>query len=382
MRITRKFIQLTRRTYPYGTEKLLEHYLPEGYEVDNYGNYFLQIGDEPTTMFTCHLDTAAHGIQRVSHVFDKNLIKTDGTSILGADDKAGMVVLLYMIEQKVPGLYFFFLGEERGCIGSGMASKDFVSIFPYIRKVVSFDRRGTTSVITHQMSGRCCSDEFAEALSDELNSADISFRYCPDDTGIYTDSAEFVEIVAECTNISVGYQNEHTVREVQDIDHLIKLCKACVKIDWESLPVSREPGEDDWGYPNYGESNRYALDGSFADDFDFDWADQDLEYKEENTTYVNYDGNRSKKVFIATSRINYEKDQIHKMLKIQGYGPSRILWDGSTCYAQESEEGLVYVGSRSELIEFIPELAEIPSYYMKDEIPKKLDRVTAGAFFK
>jgi len=380
MRITRKFLQLTRRTYPYGTERLLEHQLPEGYELDNFGNYFLQIGDEPTTMFTCHLDTAAHGVQRVNHVFDRNLIKTDGTSILGADDKAGMVVLLYMIEQKVPGLYYFFLGEERGCIGSGMAAKDFVSIFPYIRKVVSFDRRGKSSVITHQMSGRCCSDEFAEALSEKLNDVELSFTYSPDDTGIYTDSAEFVEIVAECTNISVGYQNEHTSSELQDIDHLIKLCKACVKIDWETLPVSREPGEDDWGYPDYGASNRYAVDGSFGDDLD--WNDEDLDFKEENTTYINYDGNRSKKVYISTSRINYEKDLIHKMLKIQGYGASRILWDGSTCYAQESEEGVVYVGSRNELIEFIPELEEIPTYYIKDELPKNIDKISAGMFFK
>ena len=39
-------------------------------------------------------------------------------TILGADDKAGMVILLYMIEKKIPGLYYFFIGEEVGCIGS------------------------------------------------------------------------------------------------------------------------------------------------------------------------------------------------------------------------------------------------------------------------
>lgn len=372
MRILRKFVKLTKRTYPYGTETLLEKHLPEGYELDNFGNYFLQIGDTPTTMFTCHLDTAAHGVQKVNHVFDGNLVKTDGTSILGADDKAGMVVLLYMIEQKVPGLYYFFLGEERGCIGSGMAAKDFVQIFPYITKVVSFDRRGTKSVITHQMSGRSCSNEFADALSEKLNQVEPSFKYSPDDTGIYTDSAEFVEIVAECTNISVGYQNEHTVNEVQDIAHLAKLCKACTKIDWESLPVSREPGEDDWGYPNYGRSSNYGygMDGGIYEDDDLDWDMDDHVYTEENHTWINYDGNGSKKAYIAQSRINYEKELINKMLKNQGYNPGRILWDGSTCYIQESAEGVIYVGSRSELLDFIPELLEIPNYYLKYSLSK------------
>lgn len=376
MRITRKFIQLTRRTYPYGTERLLESQLPEGYIEDKFGNYLLQIGDNPTTMFTCHLDTASHDVRRVNHVFDKNLIKTDGTSILGADDKAGMVVLLYMIEQKVPGLYYFFLGEERGCIGSGMVADTFSLIFPHITKIVSFDRRGKTSVITHQMSGRSCSDEFAEALSDELNLAEPTFKYKPDDTGIYTDSAEFVEYVCECTNISVGYQNEHTVSEVQDIDHLIKLCKACVKIDWESLPVFREAGEDDWGYPRGDYSfNRYDLDGSFGidEDEDDDYYSGLLDtYKEENTTYINYDGNKSRKVYISTSRINYEKDLIFKMLKTQGYGVKLLTWDGSACYIEEvPNSGLEYVGSRSELIEFIPELAEIPCDQIREELPKK-----------
>lgn len=369
MRILRKFIKLTKRTYPYGTETLLERHLPENYEVDSFGNYFLQIGDEPTTMFTCHLDTAAQGIQRVNHVFDGNLVRTDGTSILGADDKAGMVVLLYMIEKNVPGLYYFFLGEERGCIGSGMAAKDFTQIFPYITKVVSFDRRGTTSVITHQMSGRSCSDEFAEALSKELNFVEPTFKYKPDDTGIYTDSAEFVDIVEECTNISVGYQNEHTTSELQNIEHLRKLCKACTQIDWESLPVSREPGENDWS--NYGQVDYgYGLDGGMYDDTDDDFH-EDFIYKEENFAYINYDGNGQKKAYIAQSRINYEKDLIHKMLKNQGFSPSRILWDGSTCYIQETADGLLYVGSRNELIDFLPELQEIPQYYIKQSLDNK-----------
>ena len=98
MRITRKFLQLTKKTYPYGTESQLESYLPQGYTKDEFGNYYILIGDNPSTMFTCHLDTACSTQSDIKHVFkDKDLVTTDGTTVLSADDKAGMTVILYMI---------------------------------------------------------------------------------------------------------------------------------------------------------------------------------------------------------------------------------------------------------------------------------------------
>ena len=168
MRITKKFLQLTRFTYPHGTELGLLKNLPNGYQEDGHGNYYLLIGEKPSTMFTCHLDTADRTQTRVNHVFDGNMIRTDGTSILGADDKAGMTVISYMISKGIPGLYYFFIGEERGCVGSSRLSKVWNSRpeSSYITKCISFDRRGTDSVITEQLYGVCCSLEFAKDLSD------------------------------------------------------------------------------------------------------------------------------------------------------------------------------------------------------------------------
>ena len=100
MRITKKFLALTRLTYPHGKERGLLQQLPEGYQEDGMGNYYIQIGDT-NTMFTCHLDTADRVQTSVKHVFDGTIIRTDGSSILGADDKAGMTVMLYMIKNKV-----------------------------------------------------------------------------------------------------------------------------------------------------------------------------------------------------------------------------------------------------------------------------------------
>jgi putative aminopeptidase FrvX len=117
MNIKEKFLQLTSRTYPHGTEQDVFPFLCPGLKVDEFGNLFIKIG-ESDVMFTSHLDTATSALTEVNHVFDGNIIKTDGKSILGADDKAGVVIMLNMIEHKIPGLYYFFLGEEVGCVGS------------------------------------------------------------------------------------------------------------------------------------------------------------------------------------------------------------------------------------------------------------------------
>jgi len=272
MDIRKKFLKLTKRTYPYGTEPQLLSFLPHGYFKDRHGNYFYKIGNSRTA-FTCHLDTACSTQVTVNHKIDKNIISTDGKSILGADDKAGMTILLYMIEKKVPGLYCFFIGEEVGCIGSGKSCED--SVWIHYDRMISFDRRGTKSVITFQSSKRCCSDEFATKLSEELNKYGLSMS--PDDTGVYTDSAEFTGVIPECTNISVGYYKEHTHFEHQDIDHLIKLAVATTKVDWENLPVKRDYkkveyksySHKSYGYSSYDHEYGYGVSKSY--DYNDEW---------------------------------------------------------------------------------------------------------------
>lgn len=274
MNIKKTFLKLTRKTYPYGFEDQLINYLPSGYFKDAHGNYFYKIGNSKTA-FTCHLDTACKTQVNVIHKFEKNIISTDGKSILGADDKAGMTVLLYMIHKRVPGLYCFFIGEEVGCIGSGKASDD--TMFLDYDRMISFDRRGTKSVITFQSSKRCCSDVFAESLSREFNKH--SLNMAPDNTGVYTDSAEFTHVIPECTNISVGYYKEHTHMEHQDIDHLVTLCLATVKIDWESLPVKRDPKKVEYKSYSYGSYTDKSW-GSY---------DYEKEYKKYESGFSTYD---------------------------------------------------------------------------------------------
>jgi hypothetical protein len=208
--------------------------------------YVVEVGIS-RTMFSAHVDTVHRedGKQRV--LFDKkhnNYYKNDGKP-LGADDTAGCWVMLEMIDAEVPGVYVFHTGEECGGIGSTYIAahhKDFLSRFD---RAIAFDRRGSTSVITHQGWGRCASNDFAEALSDELNK-NPECMYLPDDTGIFTDTANYIDDIPECTNISCGYASEHSSDETLHVPTVMHLRDACLLVDWENLPVIRKPGELDY----------------------------------------------------------------------------------------------------------------------------------------
>jgi len=239
------FISLVTETYPYGHEEEVHKYLTPGLSQDKHGNLYKVIGNADTA-FTCHLDTASRTKESVGLIeFEKDgdtFIKTNGKTILGADDKSGVTVLMYMIAHNIPGVYWFFIGEERGGLGSRAAVKD-IDQYPFmkgIKKVVSFDRRNYYSVITSQMGVDCCSNEFGLSLCSELNKHGMEMKLDP--TGVFTDSANFIDDVPECTNVSVGYFDEHRTTEMQNISHLERLCKACVSVDWANLVVKRSIG--------------------------------------------------------------------------------------------------------------------------------------------
>jgi hypothetical protein len=373
MNIIETFLRLTSRTYPHGSEQELFDFLPDYLDYDEFGNRYIQVGDSTSVMFTSHLDTATSQKCAVNHVIDGKVCKTDGKSILGADDKAGVTIMLWMIFNKIPGLYYFFLGEEVGCVGSkALANKLKLQKIEGITKVISFDRRGFDSVITYQASSRCCSDKFAQALADSLNSKNKLFSYKPDPTGIWTDSAQFVKIYSECTNISVGYKSEHTNSESQDLDHLEQLADACLLVDWEALPVERDPSVvdyrsrygdwDDWDYDygyrsytprytggTYSQSRNYMqpLDSQiwFYDDL-FSYVSA-VTFKKGTKTLIDVD--------FSEERLDYEKVKIADFLASIEVEYDSFTWDGLNLVVKSSPNNDV-ICLRDELSPYIKTL--------------------------
>jgi hypothetical protein len=196
--------------------------------------------NEHKTLFVSHVDTVHRktGANKIRKT--KTMWYADGAA-LGADDGVGCALLMHLLHAGVPGYYVFTQGEEVGGIGAKHLAREYPQLLAEFDRAIAFDRRGTDSIISHQGWGRCCSDAFAQGLADALNAGCDEFMYSPDDTGVYTDTAEFVDIIPECTNISCGYDYEHSDREQLDIDHFDRLAAAVIAIDWDGLPTERDP---------------------------------------------------------------------------------------------------------------------------------------------
>ncbi|WP_162854727.1 M28 family peptidase [Sphingobium estronivorans] len=226
-----------------------------GMTTDAFGNRMLAIGDSPRVMWSCHVDTvAARGGQQDVGIDERGIVSLcDGKPgmSLGADDGAGVWIMLNMIAADRPGLYLFHRGEERGCLGSHWIQRNNSGLLKGLDAAIAFDRAGFDDVITHQSYGRTCSDAFAVSLASALNDLNQDFRYAPDDTGVFTDTNEYAGIIPECTNLSVGYHGQHGPRETLDVDHCEKLLAAMLKLDASLLVIGRDPSvqEDDrWGW--------------------------------------------------------------------------------------------------------------------------------------
>ncbi|HTG71463.1 MAG TPA: M20/M25/M40 family metallo-hydrolase [Candidatus Udaeobacter sp.] len=79
----------------------------------------------PTIFFTCHMDTVTPGVGIKPQLDADGYIRSDGTTILGADDKAGISAIFEAIrvvkEQSIPHgriQFVITVGEESGLLGA------------------------------------------------------------------------------------------------------------------------------------------------------------------------------------------------------------------------------------------------------------------------
>lgn len=242
-----------------GEERFIDLYMQDMTEIQNKAGEVLaftkSVGEFNGVLWSCHIDTVHKSanneiFQKVLYDTEMDIMYVEDADCLGADDGAGVWLMLEMIEAGVPGQYIFHRGEEKGCWGSSQIAEEHHEWLEQFTHAIAFDRRGTQSIITHQRYGRCCSEKLANHLGSLLN-----LGHEPDDTGIYTDTAEYQGIIPECLNISVGYEGEHGKGEMLDVGYLKRLRDAMLTltgVDIKNLPVDREPSKDDWGSSYFG----------------------------------------------------------------------------------------------------------------------------------
>lgn len=230
-----------------------------GCTVDKAKNRIVRIGTAPI-LWSSHTDTVHKTDGKQKLLYGAGLLTlADGEkrNCLGADDSAGVWLMRQMILRGVEGLYIFHAGEEVGGIGSSYIADHTPGILDGIKYAIAFDRKGTNGVITEQFFSPCCSDKFAQQLCDLL-----SMGHVLDNTGTFTDTHNYVAIIPECTNLSVGYSGAHSASEALNVPYIAALLERLCTVDFTNLVAYRTPappidytcapGDDYWS--RYGDT--------------------------------------------------------------------------------------------------------------------------------
>ena len=266
--------------------KFIRRFLePLGCKPDGYGNMILRIGTAPI-LWSSHTDTVhSQGGRQAIVVTPDNVARAGVHNCLGADCTTGVWLMTEMIKDGVEGLYVFHREEEVGGNGSEYIRTKTPELLADIQYAIAFDRYGDSSIITHQWGGRSASQSFAYSLADVLGWSGLDFK--PDSGGTFTDTANYVDVIPECSNISVGYYGQHTKRESQDLEFADRLLETILGADFTRLVADRTPAkasyydDDAWdtGKP-YGWRTEFRSGydyGATGSPYDFDYRNEVLE---------------------------------------------------------------------------------------------------------
>jgi len=133
-RLIERFIELVRIPSPSGREERVVDFIEEnvkrwGYKVekDEIGNLFIETDKLPKFFLNAHMDTVMP-CDDINPVIDGDIIHSDGRTILGADDKVGIAVILELLEnyskEQPPIQVIFTVQEEIGLVGAKNVKKD------------------------------------------------------------------------------------------------------------------------------------------------------------------------------------------------------------------------------------------------------------------
>ncbi len=196
--------------YTLSAKTLLEQTLPkrlrkEGYTNLQKGEKFLYAPGEVPVLLTAHVDTVHRTSPPARVLYDKKqkmLWSPDG---IGGDDRAGISIIVKLLEKGYRPHVLFCDEEETGCQGAGEAVSQMES--PKVNFIVGLDRKGDNDACFYS----CGNKDFHKFILEKYgfdeahgSATDISVL-CPawDIAGV---------------NLSVGYYNAHRDAEYVDLD--------------------------------------------------------------------------------------------------------------------------------------------------------------------
>lgn len=246
MKINHKDIQLLIKLFKMTVDELhvfcrenLCKYYGQERIVEKNGSYLVAVGS--SVGLVAHLDTSGDRYPTEVVYNKKHITAID--SILGADDRVGVFIVLKMLELGYKPTIIFTHGEEKGALGA----RDFVSEYSDIgvNYLIQLDRRGD-GVVFYDNNNQ----EFIDYI--------LSFRD-KEEFGSFSDISILCPNcnVSGC-NLGVGYFNEHSHSEYQDLNILadtIQVVKNLLDDEVNSKYFEYQGGHEYGAYNIYGGIN-------------------------------------------------------------------------------------------------------------------------------
>ena len=267
-------------------------------ECDKPGNLYVTKGKSDTyPCIVAHMDQVQerHSKDFIAYEAEDIIIgfspKHKEQQGLGADDKCGLWIGLKCLQKFDCLKLAFFVGEEVGCKGSGLANMAF---FDDCRFVIEPDRKGSEVLITQIGWTPLCSDDFLKDIGFK------KFGYKETD-GMMTDIEALKDhgLLLSCINVSCGYYKPHSNEEFvykpallncfAFVEHIIKTCTQVY------------PHIDNTSY--YERQNYYGdiYDDYYSEIYDLLSNDPSLSFGDIEAMFKDWYGNKINKVELETS---------------------------------------------------------------------------------
>lgn len=190
----------------YTLKSMLAKFLSYNYDtVVEREAYLYAEGNIPICL-VAHLDTV-HKTPPVDLYYDKAQEVMWSPQGIGADDRAGVFIIMQIIKHGYHPHIIFTTDEEIGCIGASLLAREMDKCpFKECHFIIELDRRGHHDCVFYDFEGK----EFEKLIQS------YGFKMA---IGSYSDICEIApQWETAAVNLSVGYESEHTLTEILHTD--------------------------------------------------------------------------------------------------------------------------------------------------------------------
>lgn len=169
-------------------------------------------------MLTAHMDTVYEAKEDRSLFFEQKKKLFWSPDGLGADDRAGVFAIIEIVKYCNVSDILFCDFEETGGIGSLNFCKKYKKENFNVNFILAYDRCGNKNFVTYS----CDNKEFDEVVK--------KFGF-EKQNGSFSDLANLMpHLEVSGANLSVGFENAHSTREILTVDNLLFTIDASIKL--------------------------------------------------------------------------------------------------------------------------------------------------------